>query len=97
MAKRKIILGFEEPSKLEEDTIYVTFIKDYSGEDILANIHSNAEFKFEDESGEHKGIYVASGKYYYKLSNSKILNNLAEFNNGILDYSRLIDEGAGKY
>lgn len=93
MAKRKIILGFEEPSKLEGNNIYVTYQKNIKGV-ILADVVSNAGFEFGDESSKRKSIYIArSGGYYHISGNSEILDNLAEFNNCELEYSKLLRDG----
>ncbi len=96
MAKRKIVLGFEELSELEKDNIYVTFEKDHGGS-ITADVISNANFKFEGEWG--KGIRVRGGYYHKKielLTDSDLIN-LAGLDDGAVDYSRLIEEGAKKY
>lgn len=90
--KRKIIFGFEKPYGLEKDNIYVTLQKNNKGI-VLADAVSNTEFEFGDESSKRKSIYIASGKYYHISGNTEILDNLAEFNNSELEYSKLLKDG----
>ena len=106
MKKRRISLGFKEPSKLEKDTIYLTasYGEPHIGcqEDApygpYVNIISNKEFIYhvnQDEYCEKKVKWMSPYKSGKSVEDR--VQDLVENNNGQLDYSRLIDEGCKAY
>ena len=104
--KRRISLGFKEPSKLEKDIIYLTA---YYGEPNLGTPEDETYALYADVISNKEFIYPINGDihcekkvrwcYSYRHSESieDLLTDLVENNNGQLDHSRLIDEGCKSY
>lgn len=106
MEKRIISLGFEEPSKLETDVIYLTIYYGQphigSDEDDLCGLYvdlvSNDLFTYHVNENQFS---QKSKTWLYSENNSQgvdeLIKDLVESNDGILDHSRMIDQGCKNY
>lgn len=106
MEKRIISLGFEEPSKLEKDIIYLTIYygKPHIGSDeddlygLNIDLVSNEAFTYHVNTNQFS---QKSKTWLYSENNSKgvdeLLEDLIESNDGILDHSRMIYQGCKTY
>ncbi|GEM_PF-3912811 len=101
MEKRKISLGFVEQSKLEGNMIYVNF--KMAGKVLAAQAVSNENFMSHDRSiggdllterGKTAGTYTGSRDNSWHRDYNEFLDDLVRSNDAVLDYSRLIREGA---
>ena len=125
MDKRKIYLGFEQPSTLEGNIIYVSFrlqvsegVEQRSGGVTYVNLNlsgtkvitaeavSNEDFVCHDRSldGSHLTLtrkqastYTGSVSHSWHRDYNEFLEDLVKSNDVVLDYSRLIKEGADAY
>jgi len=105
--QRTISLGFEEPSELDGNTIYATLQlrkerRPFRKEVIGVTAVSNEPFTYHGGSlDEHLLICnhkdatsrtVNDSTWWYR-GYQEFIDDLVKSNNGVLDYSRLIQEG----
>jgi len=100
--KRIIFIGFKEPKTLERDLIYVTLEKEV---DIKATAISDEEFKYPIRAmagnilrnTTKKADNLEGGPEPYFIDYNKFIEELVLKNNGVVDYSRAIEEGSEAY
>lgn len=101
MEKRKISLGFVDQFELEGSIIYVNF--KLAGRVLAAEAVSNEDFINHDRSvggylltqeGKKAGTYTGSVDNSWHRDYNEFLDDLVKSNDAVLDYSRMIREGA---
>jgi len=101
--KRKISLGFEKPEELEGDIIYVDFNYDSMREGVVAEAYSCHEFRYNSRSldgsvldcrGKSANSYDGGVCSTWFVDIDKFIQDLVDCNNGVVDRSRLIPDGA---
>jgi len=101
--KRKISLGFREPEVLEGDTIYVDFRYNQSHKQVSAKAYSTQEFISHTSSLDGHIItqtkrrattYTGGRDSSWELDYQEFIRDLVESNNGEVEQTRLIEDGA---
>jgi len=104
MDKRYISIGFKEPKSLERDIIHIWLEKPGSVESIKANAISTVEFNYpvcaisgnilRETTKNATNVFGWSGNCY---AYQKFIREIVERNNGYVDYSELIEQGANVF
>jgi hypothetical protein len=102
MSERIVSVGFKRPKTLEGDIIYVTLEKEIGGHRAYAVSAQEFNYTVRATAGNPlrettKEITNHEGREGHFRDYNKFLEEIVEKNEGIIDYSRVIEEGSEAY